>query len=303
MSKKVFVSYSHRQSDWVLNRLAPCLKAGGATVLLDVEQFKAGQTVIGQMDGLQDQADVSVLVLTDTYLASDYCRHEMSRALARDPGFVNGTTIPVKRADCQLPPDIATTPLWVNLTNDKDAAQWDLLLAACGADLGAEAPHWLEVRQDLLRALHNRESVNLVVTGQPKAKEMIDQLEQLLDAPRLGRVNLYSNQTATRPELVKALLDACGLTMPVPVGAKDLGVLETAIFSKSLSRVALLHMDMIQRRPDYDVDLFSSLRYLAEERKLVMLAQSRKPLSVLLPPDHPLSSFIPKVVELNGRKR
>ena len=40
-SVKVFVSYSHAQGEWVLDRLVPCLKAGGAGVLIDVERWES----------------------------------------------------------------------------------------------------------------------------------------------------------------------------------------------------------------------------------------------------------------------
>ena len=45
MGKKVFVSYSHQQGAWVLDRLVPCLRAGGAEVYVDVERFKPGHGV------------------------------------------------------------------------------------------------------------------------------------------------------------------------------------------------------------------------------------------------------------------
>jgi LmbE family N-acetylglucosaminyl deacetylase len=35
------------------------------------------------------------------------------------------------------------------------------LLAACNAELGAEAPHWLDVRDKLIRFLERGQSVNL----------------------------------------------------------------------------------------------------------------------------------------------
>ncbi len=46
MPKKIFISYSHRQGDWVRGRLAPCLKAGGAEVLIDRERFEAGKAPV-----------------------------------------------------------------------------------------------------------------------------------------------------------------------------------------------------------------------------------------------------------------
>jgi TIR domain len=163
MSKKVFISYCHRQGEWVWDRLVPCLRYGGADALIDRERFKAGFSVIKQMDEAQDAAEISVLVFTPDYLRSDYCLREMKRAIA-NRRLDKGVVIPVKREDCQLPDDIESAePLWVNLCDDRNAEQWTLLMDACGADLGAEAPHWLEVRDEIVRYLQRRQSVNLVV--------------------------------------------------------------------------------------------------------------------------------------------
>lgn len=87
MSKKIFISYCHKQEDWVWQRLKPCLDAGGAEVLIDRDHFKAGIKTVSQMDDAQNRADASLLVLTPDYLASDHCLHEMRRAIARDPDF------------------------------------------------------------------------------------------------------------------------------------------------------------------------------------------------------------------------
>ena len=46
---RIFVSYSHKQGDWVWDKLIPCLRAGGAKPLADRDVFKAGRSVIGQM--------------------------------------------------------------------------------------------------------------------------------------------------------------------------------------------------------------------------------------------------------------
>ncbi|MGI9487601.1 MAG: hypothetical protein ACR2RF_17330 [Geminicoccaceae bacterium] len=53
----IFISYAHKQGDWVHQNLPPVLRASGAEVLVDVDHFEAGMTVIGQMDKLQSKAD------------------------------------------------------------------------------------------------------------------------------------------------------------------------------------------------------------------------------------------------------
>ena len=132
MSKKIFISYSHKQEDWVWQRLKPCLDAGGAEALIDRDRFKAGIGTVRQMNAEQDRADASLLVMTPDYLASDHCQHEMRRAIARDPDFANGSTIPVKLHSCQLPDEIKIPdPLWVNLTDEKNAEWWNKLMLAC----------------------------------------------------------------------------------------------------------------------------------------------------------------------------
>ena len=83
MNKKFFISYSHTQRKWVLAKLVPCLRAGGSEVLIDRERFSAGQTVLGQMDRTQDEADVNLPMLSPDYFSSNYCIHEMKRAVVR----------------------------------------------------------------------------------------------------------------------------------------------------------------------------------------------------------------------------
>ncbi|MGH9836009.1 MAG: toll/interleukin-1 receptor domain-containing protein [Blastocatellia bacterium] len=305
MSKKVFVSYSHKQSEWVRNRLIPCLRYGGAEMDPDYERFKAGLTVIGQMDRAQDEAEISVLVLSKDYLKSNYCRREMSRAIIRDPDFTKGSAIFVKRVECEMPEEIESAePLWVNLVNDKDAAQWNLLLEACGADLGAAAPHWLARRDEVLQFLQRGQSVNLIVKEDPRWREMI---EHLRDAhlPELRTIDLAPGTTASRRALVEELLKACGINQPVPAPPEDLVVLDRALSAyPTPSHVALLHADLMAARPDYDINLFSALRSLImDARKLVLLVQSRRPFAQLVPHDHPLSAIDLKTVELTGRRR
>jgi hypothetical protein len=210
MGKKVFISYSHRQGDWVWNRLRPCLGAGGAEVVIDRERFQAGRTVGGQMDAEQDAADLSVAVLSTDYVRSELCLHELDRAAARDPRFECGLLVPVVREDCTLPPVLAGAggPLWIDLRDDGRPEPWGQLFRACGGDLGCSAVDWLRARDQLLRLLNRRDSSNLIVRGKVAWRQLLNHLKGD-HLPALHVVDLQDPKTSSRRGLVAEILGAC----------------------------------------------------------------------------------------------
>ena len=292
MAKKIFISYSHIQKDWVRQRLVPCLQAGGAEVLIDDDKLRIGPPVVGQLDALQDQADASLLVFTPEYLGSPYCCHEMDRAVARD------AFLPVKLADCSLPAPIPDH-LYADLRHDSDPKPWDKLLDACEASLGCDAPHWLSVRDDILRDLLRQDSVNLVVSGHPKWRELITHLQQQL--PQLRQINLDDGETAGRPGLIGQILQVHGDTRPVPAVPDDIRLLSQFLKQRKGTMIGFLRFDNVVHRP-YLTDFFNNLRFHLEQRNLSMLIESSAPFASLLPAGHPLSSLASiKHVELRGR--
>jgi len=308
MAKKVFVSYCHTQGQWVRERLVPILRAAGcADVLIDRERFLAGRGVKGQMDATQDQADVSLLVLSPEYLKSEYCRHEMERAIAADPDFGRDKVLPVKREACDLSPfqRADDPPLWVDLTNDSDPAPWALMLKSLGATrLNTAAPHWLDVRDEIVRKLRDQQqSVNLVVHGLPNWHALRDHLRQDW-LPRLAVVNLDEPATATLEGLVGEILRACGCAVDVPRGARSLGALNALKSVPGSLLLAFTHFDNVRaRKKAYGADIFFALRNLiTDQRKLVLLVESRAPAKELLPRDHPLSGLHFHAVELHELK-
>lgn len=85
-SKRVFVSYSHKDSKWVevLNTvLAPWLRDKRLGLWSD-KQIGVGQNWQAQIDSEMAQARVAVLLVTKDFLASDFiARHELPILLAR----------------------------------------------------------------------------------------------------------------------------------------------------------------------------------------------------------------------------
>ena len=64
------------------------------------------------------------------------------------------------------------------------------------------------------------------------------------------------------------------------------------------SLLALQHFDFVSEREHYGFHLFSSLRWLAmNKRQLVLLARTAVPISTLLPPRHKLFEIDFKTVE------
>jgi hypothetical protein len=304
--KKVFVSYNHKQGRWVWERLVPVLRAAGcAEVFIDKERFSAGRGVKGQMDSWQDKADVSLLALSPDYLTSEYCRHEMRRALDNDPGFARGTVLPVVCEKCDLSAfkRRRDPPLWVDLTSDGDAGAWDLLLKSLEAlELRASAPHWLDVRDELVRNLHDQQqSVNLVIHGDPNWRALRDHLKQDW-LPKMGVVDLDEPATASLQGLVRQILLALGSPADVPRAAQSVEALNGLKAIPGTLLLALMHFDNVRaRRKTYGLDLFFTLRHLtSDERKLVLLVESRTPFKELLPKDHPLSGLHLDTIELRG---
>jgi hypothetical protein len=283
---KVFVSYSHAQGDWVQDRLAPCLRAGGAEVLIDVERFRSGGGVYRQMDATQDQADRHVLVISAAYLASGACQHEMTRAIALDPTFADHIVQPVRRDDVALPAAIKVPdPLYVDLRDDTKAAPWGLLLHECGAALGTTAPDWLAARDEVRRLLDDHRSVNFIVSHGVKWRELID---DIIGRPGKSFPLLHMNagEAVSRRSLVETILGAIGAPAVVRRATEDLATLSRVLGQRSFTTLGLLNFDFVQGRRGYDKDLHGALRYLvrdANPRRLQLLVQSHAPFGELLP--------------------
>ena len=305
MGKKVFISYNHKQVEWVKNRLVPCLEAGGAVILIDYKEFGVGKAVVGQMDSTQDRADVHILILTDEYLTSKYCQHEMKRAIDLDPNFQKGIVLPVIRVRCKLPDCLkgSNPPIYVNLQDDKDAEQWGRFMKACEIDLGVSVPNWLKVRDEVCRYIERGISVNIVTYGRVKWRELLEHIRKDYFND-FGIIDVEDPRVTTRKALVEEILKQCGThTIVSKKAGEDLVTLGRVISVKtSPSRLIIKHFHEVIRRRYYDNELFSSLRYLmTESQKLVLLIQSRKPYAEILPHDNPLSSVTNlKVVELRG---
>ena len=97
----------------------------------------------------------------------------------------------------------------------------------------------------------------------------------------------------------------------MPDNGEELVVLKQTFAGRTVTRLALVHFDLVQYHDHCDVPFFATLKNLVMDhpledtsRKLVLLIVSRRPFASLLPRDHPFSSEIQvTTVELRGRGR
>jgi hypothetical protein len=302
----IFVSYSHRQYDWVHSRLIPVLRAAGAEVVVDTGRFEAGKTVIGQMDAHQSAASRHLLVITSDYLASDYCQHEMLQAIKSDPKFVTGRVLPVRLAPTPLPAPLAgsrglgTGPLYVDLQDDKNSVAWKLLLKSCLLKLaGIDAPDWLNALDCTQTHLRRGESVNLVICNKDIDWRLWFEQFKQTRFDQIADIDLDDPRATPREGLIGEILRATKRSNAVvPPPPKDLPLL-AALENGECSYLAIKHFDRVKFRDQYGLDFYSSLRWLVmDARKLVLLAFSVVPIADLLPRYHGLSPIDFKTVEL-----
>lgn len=121
----VFISYSHKNSDWVHNVLIPKLKAHGFSVFTDAD-FTAGAFGSQQMeDGVKRSRRV-IAVFTPDYFKSDWATLENVMAQILDPAAKKRKLIPILRETSSVPLRLAGIH-WRDLRAE-DAGEWERLI-------------------------------------------------------------------------------------------------------------------------------------------------------------------------------
>src|ERR1039457_6797238 len=99
----VFISYSHKDQDWVLTKLLPKLEAHGFSVMIDCRDFQAGSFSVEEMQRGVLQSRHLLLVLTPAYVISEWTKFENAMTQTLDPGAAQGKLIPILRETCDVP--------------------------------------------------------------------------------------------------------------------------------------------------------------------------------------------------------
>jgi hypothetical protein len=126
----VFLSYSHRDKDWVRQWLVPQLRSAALRVCIDHESFEPGAPSITEMERAVLQSRKTVLVLTPAYLLSEWAELENILVQTLDPANRQRRLVPVLYTPCELPLRLRALT-FVDLTRaDEHTAQVDRLVEA-----------------------------------------------------------------------------------------------------------------------------------------------------------------------------
>jgi hypothetical protein len=98
--KKVFISYSHNDSDFV-EKFYGQLKKDGVTCFFDKESIKWGDNWVGALERGLEKSDIIIPVLSPNYLESEWSKVECLCGFSDDPSGKNRIIRPLMYKQCR----------------------------------------------------------------------------------------------------------------------------------------------------------------------------------------------------------
>ena len=137
-----FVSYNRHDQTWA-EWIAWTLEAAGYTVVIQAWDFRPGGNFVLDMQRAAAQADRTIAVLSEHYLASKFTQPEWAAAFAQDPTGENRSLIPLRVSECVLTGMLATI-VYVDLVDIAETAAQSLVLQAVqtGRTKPEQKPHF-----------------------------------------------------------------------------------------------------------------------------------------------------------------
>ncbi len=114
----VFISYSHKDEEWVRNVLLPTLEKQGLKICIDYRDFIAGKPAIMNMADASETSRHTLLVLTPRWVESEWTLYESILSRTDDPSGLQRRTIPVLLEKCSVPKFISMLS-WVDFADKK----------------------------------------------------------------------------------------------------------------------------------------------------------------------------------------
>lgn len=101
--KKVFISYSNKDKEWVCGWLLHNLEDASIQVHIDFRDFEISQLVLLNIERAVEECEKTIVVLTPSWIASEYTNFEAAMLQTRDPLNIKKKIIPLMLIDCKLP--------------------------------------------------------------------------------------------------------------------------------------------------------------------------------------------------------
>ncbi|MCD8354845.1 MAG: toll/interleukin-1 receptor domain-containing protein [Clostridiales bacterium] len=121
-----FISYNHNDEKWA-TWIAGTLEEHGYTTTIQAWDFQPGNNFILEMQEAAVACSKTILVLSQNYLDSAYCKTEWSAAIGRDPTGKKRTLIPV-RIEPISPPGLLAQIVYIDLCDrSEEEAKSELL--------------------------------------------------------------------------------------------------------------------------------------------------------------------------------
>jgi tetratricopeptide (TPR) repeat protein len=99
----VFISYSHRDAEWVRNWLLPRLERAGLSVCIDFRDFRIGVPSLVNMERAAERSQRTLLVLTPNWVQSEWTNFEALIIQTQDPVGLRRRMLPLMLEECVLP--------------------------------------------------------------------------------------------------------------------------------------------------------------------------------------------------------
>jgi hypothetical protein len=150
----VFISYSHQDKEWVDGVLVRTLAANGIDVLIDSEDFAGGASSIENMTAAVENAQRTLVVLTDAWVRSEWTRFEGLLSVQSDPTGSKGKLIPILRKKCDPPKWMAIRSYLDFVDDGRIAQQMERLIRTLKRPLdGGDAAVKIDIVNEGLRTV------------------------------------------------------------------------------------------------------------------------------------------------------
>ncbi len=125
MSKpSAFISYSHKDKEWVKDYLLKNLENNGISCHIDYRDFEIGKLSVLCMEEAIETCAKTILVYTPNWVNSEFAQFEGVMLQTDSPLNLNKKIIPLMLEKC----DISKRLKILNYANFTDKAEWDIEL-------------------------------------------------------------------------------------------------------------------------------------------------------------------------------